>query len=92
VAQDFAKIVASLRRACKPGVWSAGVSLVRAGAVVLEAQSDEEVVLRVRAAGRAVPVQVVIYPGEHEWERWEGREASVSSCMPLFSDRGRKSC
>jgi superfamily II DNA or RNA helicase len=68
VAADPSKIVASLRRACKPGVWSLGVSLVRAGAVVLESQSDEEVVLRVRASGRAVPAQVVLYPGEDEWD------------------------
>jgi superfamily II DNA or RNA helicase len=66
--QDLTKIVASLRRASKPGVWSAGVNLVRAGAVTLESQSDEEVVLRVRAAGRAVPAQVVLYPGEDEWD------------------------
>ena len=68
MAVDYTKIVASLRRASKAGVWSAGVNLVRAGAVTVESQSDDEVVLRVRAAGRAVPAQVVIYPGEDEWE------------------------
>jgi superfamily II DNA or RNA helicase len=65
---DLTKIVASLRRASKAGVWSAGVNLVRAGAVTVESQSDEEIVLRVRAAGRAVPAQVVLYPGEDEWD------------------------
>ena len=65
---EIAKLTASLRRACKPGVWSAGVNLVRAGAVTVESQSDEEIVLRVRAQGRAVAAQVVLYPGQDEWE------------------------
>jgi hypothetical protein len=68
MSTPLTKIVASLRRASKPGVWSAGVNLVRAGAVTLESQSDEEIVLRVRSAGRAVPAQVVLYPGEDEWD------------------------
>ncbi len=65
---EVAKIIASLRRACKAGVWSAGVNLVRAGAVTVESRSDEEIVLRVRAQGRAVPAQVVLYPGQDEWD------------------------
>lgn len=68
MASDLTKILASLRRACKAGVWSAGVNLVRAGAVTVESRSDEEVVLRVRAQGRAVPAQVVLYPTEDEWD------------------------
>jgi len=65
---EIAKLAASLRRACKPGVWSAGVNLVRAGAVTVESRGDEEIVLRVRAQGRAVAAQVVLYPGQDEWE------------------------
>jgi superfamily II DNA or RNA helicase len=42
--------------------------LVRAGAVTVESRNDEEIVLRVRAQGRAVPAQVVLYPGEDEWD------------------------
>jgi len=68
MSTDHSKIVASLRRASKAGVWSAGVNLVRAGAVTVESQSDEEIVLRVRVSGRAVPAQVVLYPGEDEWD------------------------
>jgi hypothetical protein len=68
MATDLAKILASLRRACKPGVWSSGVNLVRAGAVTVESRNDEEIVLRVRAQGRAVPAQVVLYPTEDEWD------------------------
>jgi hypothetical protein len=65
---DLTKLLASMRRACKAGVWSAGVNLVRAGAVTVESRSDEEIVLRVRAQGRAVPAEVVLYPGEDEWD------------------------
>ncbi|HEX7499869.1 MAG TPA: SWIM zinc finger family protein, partial [Polyangia bacterium] len=65
---EIAKLVASLRRATKAGVWSAGVNLVRAGAVTMESRGDEEIVLRVRAQGRAVPAQVVLYPGQDEWD------------------------
>jgi superfamily II DNA or RNA helicase len=65
---ELPKLLASLRRACKAGVWSSGVNLVRAGAVTVESRNDEEIVLRVRAQGRAVPAQVVLYPGEDEWD------------------------
>jgi hypothetical protein len=68
VPSPLDKTLASLRRACKAGVWSSGVNLVRAGAVAVESQTDEEVVLRVRAQGRAVPAEVVIYPSEDEWD------------------------
>jgi superfamily II DNA or RNA helicase len=65
---EIAKLIASLRRATKAGVWSAGVNLVRAGAVTVESRGDEEIVLRVRAQGRTVPAQVVLYPGQDEWD------------------------
>jgi len=68
VPSPLDKVLASLRRACKSGVWSSGVNLVRAGAVTVESRNDEEVVLRVRAQGRAVPAQVVLYPTEDEWD------------------------
>jgi superfamily II DNA or RNA helicase len=62
------KLLASLRRSCKPGLWSSGVNLVRAGAVAVESRNDEEIVLRVRSPGRAVAPTVVLYPGENEWD------------------------
>jgi superfamily II DNA or RNA helicase len=61
-------ILDSIRRACKPGIWSQGVNLARAGAVAVESRSDEEIVLRVKAPGRVVAPTVVLYPGEREWE------------------------
>jgi superfamily II DNA or RNA helicase len=61
-------LLASIRKRCKSGLWSQGVSLARAGAVAIESQSAEEIVLRVRAPGRVVPPTVVLYPTESEWE------------------------
>ena len=66
--EPLSKLLASLRRACKPGVWSSGVNLVRAGAVAIESRNEEEIVLRVRSPGRAVAPSVVLYPGENEWD------------------------
>jgi hypothetical protein len=63
---DF--LLASIRRRCKPGLWSQGVTLARAGAVTVESQSPEEIVLRVRAPGRVVAPTVVLYPTENESE------------------------
>ena len=73
-------------------MWSAGVNLVRAGAVTVESQSDEEVVLRVRAPGRAVPAQVVLYPGEDEWDcdcpgRLRPCEHLAAAAIALGQDR-----
>lgn len=68
VPTPLEKVLASLRRACKAGVWSSGVNLVRGGAVTVESRNEEELVLRVRAQGRVVPAQVVIYPTEDEWD------------------------
>ncbi len=61
-------LLASIRKRCKSGIWSQGVSLARAGGVVVESHSAEEIVLRVRAPGKVVPPTVVLYPTENEWE------------------------
>jgi SNF2 domain-containing protein/helicase-like protein len=61
-------LLASIRRRCKPGLWSQGVTLARAGAVTVESTSPEEIVLRVRAPGRVVAPTVVLYPTENESE------------------------
>ena len=68
MSDDLDKLLAALRRACKPGTWSSGVNLVRADGVTLESRNEEEIVLRVRAQGRAVPAQVVLYPTCDEWD------------------------
>src|SRR5947209_8694175 len=62
------KLADIIRRAARPGTWSAAVKLARDEAVLLESQSEEEIVARVRAPGRAVAPTVVLYPGEREWD------------------------
>jgi hypothetical protein len=65
---SLAPLLASIRKRCKSGLWSQGVTLARAGGVAVESQTAEEVVLRVRAPGRPVAPTVVLYPTENEWE------------------------
>ncbi len=60
-------LLPTLRRAAKPGTWSAGVSLSRTAAVTLVKRSETEVVLRVKTEGRAVAPTVFLYLEEPEW-------------------------
>jgi len=64
----LAALIASVRRRCKPGLWSQGVTLARAGAVSVESRTAEEIVLRVRSPGRVVAPTAVLYPTENETE------------------------
>jgi superfamily II DNA or RNA helicase len=66
--ESLASLLAAIRKRCKSGLWSQGVTLARAGGVVVESQSADEIVLRVRAPGKVVPPTVVLYPTENEWE------------------------
>ena len=64
----LAALLASIRKRCKPGLWSQGVTLARAGGVTVESTSPEEIALRVRSPGRVVAPTVVLYPTENESE------------------------
>jgi superfamily II DNA or RNA helicase len=61
-------LLKAIRRAASAQVWSQGVKLVRGDAVTGESASDSEIVLRVKAPGRAVAPTVVLYPKDLEWE------------------------
>jgi superfamily II DNA or RNA helicase len=65
---DAVALLEAVRAEAKPGVWSNGVKLARAGAVVQESTDGAEVVLRVKAGGRPVPWTVVLYPKDGAWE------------------------
>ncbi len=58
----------AVRKEAKPGLWSLGVKLSRDGAVVEESRTASEIVLRVKAPGRTVAWQVVLYPPDDAWE------------------------
>ncbi len=62
------KLLRSIRSACSGQVWSQGVKLARADAVAGESADDDEIVLRVKAPGRAVATTVVLYPDDDDWE------------------------
>src|SRR4029077_382100 len=61
-------LLARIRKRCRPGLWSQGATLARAGAVVIESTDADEMLLRVRAPGRVVSPTVVLYPAGDEWE------------------------
>jgi hypothetical protein len=63
-----AQLLEAVRKEARPGIWSQGVSLARSGAVALQSRTASEIELRVRAAGRSVPLTVVLYPGDEAWE------------------------
>jgi superfamily II DNA or RNA helicase len=64
----LAGFIGSIRKRCKPALWSQGVALARAGGVAIESRTDDEIVARVRAPGRIVPPTAVLYPTGNEWE------------------------
>lgn len=57
----------ALRSACRPAIWSQGVKLARAGAVVREGATLTERTFRVRAPGHAVAPTVTLYCSDREW-------------------------
>lgn len=61
-------LLATVRKACPARTWSQGVKLARDDASSLETSNDDELVLRVKAPGRAVALTVVLYPNDSEWD------------------------
>src|SRR5579884_932997 len=67
-AATVSALVNLLRKEARPGIWSSGVNLARGGSVVVESQTEGEVVLRVRAPGRTVALSAILYPEDQSWE------------------------
>lgn len=63
-----ADLLEAIREVAKSGIWSAGVNLARAGAVTLESRDANDVVMRVRAAGRPVAWSAILHLTDLEWE------------------------
>ncbi len=59
--------VAKVQKAALPGIWSKGVEMSRAGAVVITKRTSAEIEARVRAAGLPVPPTVTLYLSDEEW-------------------------
>ncbi len=57
----------SARRAAGTRAWGAAVKLARQGAVQGVSDDGEEVRLRVKSRGRALPHEVYLWPGDPDW-------------------------
>lgn len=61
------EIFEAIRESCSALVWSRGVELARAGAVVGERDDGSELSLKVTARGKAVAAQVTLLPEDEDW-------------------------
>lgn len=57
----------AVREACTAAIWSRGVQLSRAGAVVAERSNKDEIELRVTTRQGLVSPLVVLYPDDADW-------------------------
>ena len=62
------RLFEAVREAAGPAIWSRGVELVRAGAVIGEAEHEGELVLRVSLRGGILSHAVSLHPGDETWE------------------------
>ena len=60
-------LFATIQKACRPGLWTQAVNLVRTDSVEFESRTADEIVARVKAPGQAVAATPVLYPSEREW-------------------------
>jgi superfamily II DNA or RNA helicase len=60
-------VLAAIRKACLPGIWSQGVKLAREDAVSSGTATAHELTFRVRAAGQALASTVTLYVEGPEW-------------------------
>lgn len=57
----------AIQDACLPGLWSKGVAFARAGAVILESASDDEIAVRVQIKDRPTSPKVQLWPDDDDW-------------------------
>ncbi|APR80896.1 Hypothetical protein A7982_06243 [Minicystis rosea] len=67
MSASLAALLAAVRKACLPGLWSQGVKLARDGAVFGGERQGDHITARVRAAGQVVAPTVTLYPDDAEW-------------------------
>src|SRR5258707_10129292 len=58
----------AVRNACSPQLWSRGIELVRADAVIGERAEAEEVVVRVATKGGMIARNVRLFLDDAQWE------------------------
>jgi superfamily II DNA or RNA helicase len=76
-------LLAAVRKASLPGVWSLGFMLARDGAVALAGSGEGELTLRVRSPGLVVAPTVTLYmnAAENTWEWSCDCDGKVDPCM-----------
>ena len=60
-------LLATIQKACRPGLWTQAVNLVRTDSVEFESRTADEIVARVKAPGQTWAATPVLYPSEGEW-------------------------
>jgi len=65
---DWQGVLDAVKAACRSGLWSEGVRLARAGAVVGAERDTDAWSFRVRVAGAGVAPTVTLYPEAEEWD------------------------
>ena len=68
-----------VRAACEVAVWSRGVDLQRAGAVLFEREREDEVLFRVATRGGMIGRAVTLFTDDDEWDC----ECGAESCEHL---------
>ncbi|MCB9673547.1 MAG: helicase [Alphaproteobacteria bacterium] len=64
---DLDGLLDAVREAAGSRVWGAAVELARGGAVVGVSDDGEEIHLKVKARGRALPHEVYLWPEDADW-------------------------
>jgi hypothetical protein len=78
-AMSVKDLLKAVRETATPRAWAAGVDLCRAGAVIGVSDDGDEVLVRVKARGKALPFDVYLWPDEDEWECT--CELAVDACV-----------
>ncbi|MGB1277967.1 MAG: hypothetical protein ACPG77_19630, partial [Nannocystaceae bacterium] len=58
----------AIRESCSSGIWSHGIELSRAGAVVGERLSEFELAFQVRVRGTPVAATATLWLDDQEWD------------------------
>lgn len=65
--ESIKELLAQIREACGPSVWSRGVELARQDTVTGDAETSEEIVLRVHSTGTAPGAVVRLFLADADW-------------------------
>jgi superfamily II DNA or RNA helicase len=68
MAGDPGSLFEVVRKSCSPAIWSRGIELTRANAVVGERIDDDEAVFRITTRGGMICPQVTLFPEDEDWD------------------------